>query len=614
MFYGLAILGLNWLGTLLNWLVAAILILHKPLDRVALILAVGFIVLPTHGSVFALWRAHPALVLSAQFILFVNYASLVPLYSLFPDGRWVPRWSRWVALAMVAYNFLFFFFVFPVPDDSAWVRFNNLRAPLAFIYMACIQVYRYRRVSNAAQRQQTKWVVFGFVCAMLVALIWSLTMLFVSSTPVALIQSLAPFWSFPFDIFLTVSFAIAILRYRLFDIDLLINRTLVYGALTAFVVSAYALVVGTVGALLRVEGNIVLSLIATGLVAIAFNPLRERLQRAVNRLMYGERDDPYAVLSRFGQRLEMTLASNAILPTIVETITQTLKLPYAALRLNNATTIIYGALPPNTQPESFPLVYQSEIIGQLDVAPRAVAEAFTPAERRLLTDLAHQAGVAAHAARLTADLQQARERLVTTREEERRRLRRDLHDGLGPKLAGQALILEAVRDALVPDSPSHAWVNHLIADSQSVVSEIRELVQGLRPPALDEFGLVGAVRALAAQCEAGQLRVTVTAPDPMPPLPAAVEVAVYRIAQEALTNIVKHAQATECQVRLAFGDSTLRLDVQDNGLGLPATRRPGVGLSSMRERAEEIGGHCVIEAGIDGGTCVTAQLPITNYQ
>jgi len=376
----------------------------------------------------------------------------------------------------------------------------------------------------------------------------------------------------------------------------------------------YVTIVAGLGAMFQSQGKLLASLLATSLIAMLFQPARSRLQSAVNRLMYGERDDPYAVLSRFGQRLEATLAPDSILPTIVETITQTLKLPYAAMRLSNETMIAHGALPPNTKPESFPLVYQGETIGQLEVAPRAADESFTPAERRLLTDIAHQAGIAAHAVRLTADLQHARERLVTTREEERRRLRRDLHDGLGPKLAGQALILEAVRDSLEPDSQSRPLVDHLITDSQSVVSEIRELVQGLRPPALDEFGLVGAVRSLAAQCEPGKLRVTVTAPDPMPPLPAAVEVSAYRIAQEALTNVVKHAQAKDCQVRLAFGDSTLRLEVQDNGLGLPAPRRPGVGLSSMRERAEEIGGSCVVEAGIDGGTSVTAQLPITDYQ
>jgi signal transduction histidine kinase len=372
--------------------------------------------------------------------------------------------------------------------------------------------------------------------------------------------------------------------------------------------------VAGLGAMFQSQGNLLVSLLATGLIAMLFQPARSRLQSAVNRLMYGERDDPYAVLSRFGQRLEATLAPDSILPTIVETITQTLKLPYAAMRLSNETMIAHGALPPNTKPESFPLVYQGETIGQLEVAPRAADESFTPAERRLLTDIAHQAGVAVHAVRLTADLQHARERLVTMREEERRRLRRDLHDGLGPKLAGQALILEAVRDSLEPASQSRALVDHLIEDSQTVVSEVRELVHGLRPPALDEFGLVGAVRSLAAQCEPGKLRIRVVAPDPMPPLPAAVEVAAYRIAQEALTNVVKHSQAKECQVRLALGDSTLRLEVQDNGLGLPATRRQGVGLSSMRERAEEIGGSCVVEAGIDGGTYVTARLPVNSDQ
>ena len=602
---------------ILSLVLVTIVVWRKPNDRMALLFALVMGTCPVNlsNAPMALANTYPDFWLFAKVIEF-GAAGFLPFFYLFPNGQFIPRWSRWLILP----NFLIVGLVVFLPASQipgtpaatltgAWVV---IAAVSTFLF----QGYRYRYVANPVQRQQIKWLAYGLAMTSSTSILSSVLarVLAIDVQPGSLGFLISNTLATAAIAFFGISLWVAVLRYRLFDIDLLINRTLVYGVLTAGVVGVYVAIVAGLGAMFQSQGKLLASLLATSLIAMLFQPARSRLQSAVNRLMYGERDDPYAVLSRFGQRLEATLAPDSILPTIVETITQTLKLPYAAMRLSNETMIAHGALPPNTKPESFPLVYQGETIGQLEVAPRAADESFTPAERRLLTDIAHQAGIAAHAVRLTADLQHARERLVTTREEERRRLRRDLHDGLGPKLAGQALILEAVRDSLEPDSQSRPLVDHLITDSQSVVSEIRELVQGLRPPALDEFGLVGAVRSLAAQCEPGKLRVTVTAPDPMPPLPAAVEVSAYRIAQEALTNVVKHAQAKDCQVRLAFGDSTLRLEVQDNGLGLPAPRRPGVGLSSMRERAEEIGGSCVVEAGIDGGTSVTAQLPITDYQ
>ena len=602
---------------ILSLVLVTIVVWRKPNDRMALLFALVMGTCPVNlsNAPMALANTYPDFWLFAKVIEF-GAAGFLPFFYLFPNGQFIPRWSRWLILP----NFLIVGLVVFLPASQipgtpaatltgAWVV---IAAVSTFLF----QGYRYRYVANPVQRQQIKWLAYGLAMTSSTSILSSVLarVLAIDVQPGSLGFLISNTLATAAIAFFGISLWVAVLRYRLFDIDLLINRTLVYGVLTAGVVGVYVTIVAGLGAMFQSQGKLLASLLATSLIAMLFQPARSRLQSAVNRLMYGERDDPYAVLSRFGQRLEATLAPDSILPTIVETITQTLKLPYAAMRLSNETMIAHGALPPNTKPESFPLVYQGETIGQLEVAPRAADECFTPAERRLLTDIAHQAGIAAHAVRLTADLQHARERLVTTREEERRRLRRDLHDGLGPKLAGQALILEAVRDSLEPDSQSRPLVDHLITDSQSVVSEIRELVQGLRPPALDEFGLVGAVRSLAAQCEPGKLRVTVTAPDPMPPLPAAVEVSAYRIAQEALTNVVKHAQAKDCQVRLAFGDSTLRLEVQDNGLGLPAPRRPGVGLSSMRERAEEIGGSCVVEAGIDGGTSVTAQLPITDYQ
>ena len=407
---------------------------------------------------------------------------------------------------------------------------------------------------------------------------------------------------------------VAILRYNLYDIDVVINRTLVYGALTVCVVAIYVLLVVALGALFQARGNLAISLLATGLVAVAFQPLRGRLQRSVNRLMYGERDDPYAVVSRLGKRLEATLEPEAVLPTVVETIAQALKLPYAAILLKEGdgfrTAASYGS--PNGEPETIPLVYQREEVGRLVLSPRAPGEGFSDADRALLEDLARQAEVAVHAVRLTADLQRSREQLVATREEERRRLRRDLHDGLGAQLAGLNVQAGTIR-RLIPSDPGAAdeLVLELREELRGAIADIRRLVYDLRPPALDDLGLVEALRQLAERygSKDGPLRVVVEAPEDLFDLPAAVEVSVYRISQEALTNVARHARATTCAVRLAVNDDVM-LEIVDDGVGIPSGRSAGVGLSSMHERAEELGGSCVVESTPEGGTRVIARLPL----
>jgi signal transduction histidine kinase len=235
--------------------------------------------------------------------------------------------------------------------------------------------------------------------------------------------------------------------------------------------------------------------------------------------------------------------------------------------------------------------------------------------------VARQAGVVAHAVRLTADLQRsnehlrtARERLVTAREEERRRLRRDLHDSLGPQLAGLVLRLDAARNLLRRDVDAAEMLLQDIADTaQRTVADIRHLVDGLRPRALDELGLIEALRQYAIQYELAGPRISVDAPDRLPPLPAAVEVAAYRIVTEALTNVARHAGAISCAVRLAVDKpaAMLCLEITDDGCGLPLAPRDGVGLASMRERAEELGGSCTVQSAEGDGTTVGVRLPCT---
>jgi len=545
------------------------------------------------------------------------------------------------------------------PAMDALLNLAGVILILAILASVASLFIRFRR-SGAIQRQQLKWMAYAtafLILSMLVSLV--LYAAFGQNNQATQIGATVTGFGF-FGIALAAT--IAILRYRLFDIDIVINRTLVYGGLTTAVVGLYVFIVGYLGTLLHVPGeahqatDLIISLIATGIVAVLFQPLRDRLQRAVNRMMYGERDDPYAVLSRLGQRLEATLAPEAVLPTIVETVAQTLKLSCVAIALKEASADnfkIVAASSPNafshpatpgnydrgaafavsplsrsdpTLGEHLPLVYQGELIGQLIFSPRAPSESFTPAERRLLGDIAHQASVAAHAVRLTADLQRSRERIVTAREEERRRLRRDLHDGLGPALASLTLKLDAARNLLIRDPEAvDTLLVELKAQTQAAVADIRRLAYDLRPPALDELGLASAIREYVTSQPADGLHITVEAPESLPPLPAAVEVAAYRIALEALTNVIRHANARECVIRVSLSDAyalsplsrsdpTLQVEVTDNGIGLKAHTRAGVGLTSMRERAVELGGTCAIERLPTGGTCVLARLPLSTAE
>lgn len=418
---------------------------------------------------------------------------------------------------------------------------------------------------------------------------------------------------------------VAVLRHRLYDIDLVINRTLLYGALSVCVVALYVGLVAGVGALFQAgtRSNLLLSLVVTGLIAALFQPLRSRLQRGVDRLMYGQRRDPYGALSRLGERLEATLAPDEVMLTVVETVAQAMRSPHAAIVLDGEggpeTAASHGS--PRGEPTAVPLVHGDRRLGSLVVCPPPSGERFSPADHRLLKDLARQAGAAVHAVGLTRDLRRSRERLVAAREEERRRLRRDLHDGLGPTLAGLTFGLEAAR-RMVDGSPDAAGglLSRLEVQAQEAVVNVRRVVNGLRPPALDDLGLVPAVRqqaeaygmveGTAAGRRAGP-RLFVEAPEQLPALPAATEVALYRIAQEALTNVAKHARAGSCRVRLRVpGGGLVELEVSDDGRGIGARAGNGMGLLSMRERAEELGGTFEVSGARGGGTRVVARLPL----
>ncbi len=259
-----------------------------------------------------------------------------------------------------------------------------------------------------------------------------------------------------------------------------------------------------------------------------------------------------------------------------------------------------------------PLLYGQEPIGVVLVAPRVGEIGLGPIDRRLLDDLARQAGVAVHAVRVTAELQHSREQLVTTREEERKRLRRDLHDGLGPALATMTLQADTAR-GLVRREPdeAEALLESLTQQAQTTMQDVRRLIHALRPPVLDDLGLEAALRSLLSPLDRSGFTTRFEAPDNLPPLSAAVEVALYRIAQEALNNVVKHARAHNVALRLDVDGGHVVLGVADDGRGIATDRVAGVGLASMRERAEELGGTCIVKSEGGGGTRVVARLPVS---
>lgn len=400
----------------------------------------------------------------------------------------------------------------------------------------------------------------------------------------------------------------------------LTNDALLAGGLHALLMLAYALVCYTV--VLAVGGLTspavtdprapvpwwlnVTALLVTGL---GLWPVNRWIRRGVDQLICGWPDDPYGALSRVQAELLAGPSPRAIVPAAVATVTATLKLPYAAITsLPDGETVAVGEPPAGAERVSIPLAYGEATVGRLEVAARRPHAALSAGELHLLNDLARQVGITLHAAQLSEALQASRAQLVAAREEERRRIRRDLHDGLGPTLASMRLQLGAARRRLRADpDAAEALLDELRADVADATAAIRRLVYDLRPPLLDEHGLAGALRSLARLVEPQPLCVEL--PEALPALPAAVEVALYRIAAEALLNVARHAHGPGCTLALEVGGASVELRVSDAGAGLPAEHRDGVGLAAMRERAEELGGSLSVDSRPGVGVTVVARIP-----
>jgi signal transduction histidine kinase len=555
---------------------------------------------------------------------------LVALPLLFPTGR-LPS-PRWRAVAVAAGLGVTALLVvgalspgpigteLPIDNPFGWdggaamlelldTLAEGLVMATAIIALAA-PVVRYRR-GGPVERRQLLWFVYAMGLLVALFALSAMTELLPFSDGVGVVLEIAAIASVP------VAISVAILRHGLYDIRVVVGRTLVYGVLSIAILLLYGGVVVGAGAVIGGDETSVLPLLVVVAVAVTFHPARTRLQAAVDRRLLGLGRDPYAALQELGRRLTSPQAHDDALPSIVAAVRETLRLPYAAIETPDGQVRAAAGAPAGPIVR-IPIEHSAMDMGHLVVSPARAHETLTAVERRLLEDLGRLAAVAVHSVELTEELVRSRQGLVDAREDERRRLRRDLHDGLGPELAGLALGLEAAAASLTT-RPEEAREQVTVAARRlrGAVDDVRRIIYDLRPPALDDLGLVQALQQRAMEFRHGDpdrgrppLAVRFDTDGELGSLPAALEVAVYRIVTEAMHNVWRHTTARHCTVRLRM-DAGLHVEVVDDGDGLPTSVRPGVGMNSMVERASELGGRCSIGIGPAGGTQVSASIPVS---
>jgi two-component system, NarL family, sensor kinase len=529
---------------------------------------------------------------------------------LFPDGRPPSRRWLWIVLAVIVTAPLFAIEMGAAPQSSEpgvpigyltfagygalqplWTA-TEIRNLLALSLGLAALGVRYRRGSDV-ERRQLLWLLLAVLIALIVILPWGL----VAGTPVEVLLAIP---------LIPIAVTVAIVRYELLDIRLVVARLLAWVMLLLAVVVAYAALVALMGQFTTV--GLRWSALVTVLLVILAVPALPRLQRLVDGAIYGDRGDPARVVSRLGEQLA---TPDAGLQGIVATIRTALRLPYLAIERDGNVVVSDGE--PTDRVHCWPLTRGGTAEGQLTIGLRTGERELAAADRRALAMLADPVAVAVHSTVLSEELQASRERIVAAREEERRKLRRELHDGLGPTLTGIAFAADAAANTIDDDpEQSQRLLTTLRRDTRTALRDVRRLVDNLRPPALDELGLVGALRQRADQliwrADGASVKIRLDVPSQMPALPAAIEVATYRIATEALTNVVRHTRATGALVQLRCAER-LELSITDDG---PPNGpwAPGVGLHAMRERAAELGGS--FRAGpTPAGGQVVASFPLT---
>lgn len=600
------------LGT--AWPVAGALVVRaQPRNPVGWLMLVTALIGPyLLLSLYAAWTDGAGVLggIAAWFSIwgFAPYFLVPPvLPHVFPDGRLLgPRWRPvLVAVVVVACVTTLARMLSHVTSDLApgvanpiglegapWLQHVTLGGSIALFFvglpLAALSLALRMRRARDVERTQLQWLFLGAL--------------------VLVVGVLVPFgrpganWGMALGMLsLPVAIAVAMLRHRLFDVELTLNRTLVFGLLTGTVVAVYAAVVYGIQAVAPGSRWGVALVAVTALLAAAG---RGRVQELVDRLLFGHRHNPYAVVARVGRHVAAASQPVEALERLVDGLRSALRLPYAAFT-GNGVSVASGT--PAHGSRVVPVEALGESVGELHVGLRTPGQRWTAKETAAIDEVAARAGTLAYAAALVADVARSRGRIVVAREEERRRIRADLHDGVAPALAGTALQLESLARRLEDDPQLARRALDLRDGLRGTVTDLRTLVHGLRPPVLDQRGLGGALRQLVAGhdtpvCEA--------AVDDLGTPHAAIEVTAYAIASEAFSNALRHSAASRIRLDATVEDGWLVLSVADNGIGLPGRVRAGVGMVSMRERAAEVGGRLELLPTPGGGTTVRASLPL----
>ncbi|WP_029137661.1 sensor histidine kinase [Nakamurella lactea] len=499
-------------------------------------------------------------------------------------------WSGWDAIELVAWTCL-----------------------SATVVLAALSLVLRWRGATPQLRRPLRWVTIAGVALCIETVL--------ENTPMS--DRLAIFdWLGPLVFLIFVgTVTLAILRYRLWDIDVLIDLSLVYGILTVLVGGLFVAAVTLAGKVLDQQDALWPALVAIGVFALAFVPLRNRIQQLVDRVRTGARTDPYRMLSILGRDPDQPAGSALLAEALEVAVGESGWLDYLCVTPTDSPPVTSGAA--RTEKHGVTLMFSGVPVGEMQVAFRpGTTGRVGPAQ---LAELANRVAAVAHAVGVGEAVAQSRRNIAVAREEERRRVRRDLHDGLGPALAAIAMRVDGAR-MLVGSDPLRATevLSKLGDDVRTTIDDVRRLVYDLQPPVLDAVGLVAALAEQASAFSGSAavtgladgtdqqpgLSVELVAPTDFPDLPAAVEIACYRIVCEALANVARHSLACHCQVTLTLADDVLQIVVDDDGQGVATGARPGVGTASMIERATELGGGCLLSDSPMGGTRVTATLPV----
>jgi signal transduction histidine kinase len=484
---------------------------------------------------------------------------------------------------------------------------------------AVISLFVRRRRASPEERQQLRWFALG---AAILAL--AILLSFVFRDPVGVVLEVVGTTSIP------IAVGIAILRYRLYDIDVVINRALVYGSLAAFITAVYVGVVVGIGNAIgaRGEPNLGLQIMATALVAVAFQPVRARVQRFANRLVYGERATPYEVMAGFASRMAGSLEVDDVLPRMAEAAARGVGGSFARVRVQLAAGGERQARWPPEAPDlpfdlSLAVAFRGEDVGEIAVAKQR-GERLRPDEESLLRDLAGQAGLALHNVRLTEELRarvamiqaqaeairDSQRRIVTAAADERRRLERTLEERAEGRLEAFARGLEDALAALDRDPQvAAAGLEALQTEAQETLEDVRDLARGIFPPLLADRGLSA---ALDAQLRKVPIPVRMDTDEEVDAAryPEEVEAAVYFCSLEALRNAASHSGTTEAVLRLEETGGEVSFTVSDDGRGFDAGIAPGSGLRHVRDRVEALGGTLELLSAPGDGTTVTGRIPV----